>query len=87
MIPSNIVSIQVWCPDITDMSFEELVKAKVDFQMFRLPEGIVSENLRQTFERLMIDTGLLISPNTGQNRTLYSLRSTYATFALAELAS
>jgi len=49
------------------MSFKEFVKAKVDFQMFRLPEGIVSENLRQTFERLMIDTGLLVSPNTGQN--------------------
>ena len=87
MNPSNAVSIQVWCPDIIDMSFEEFVKAKVDFQMFRLPEGIVSENLTQTFERLMIDTGLLISPNTGQNRMLYSLRRTYATFALAELAS
>ena len=69
------------------MSFEEFVKVKVDFQMFRLPEGIVSENLMQTFERLMIGTGLLINPNTGQNRTLYSLRSTYTTFALAELAS
>ena len=32
MIPSNIVSIQVWCPDITDMSFEKLVKAKPDLQ-------------------------------------------------------
>jgi hypothetical protein len=67
MNPSNTVSNQVWCPDIIDMSFEEFVKAKVDFQMFRLPEGIVSENLRQTFERLMIDTGFLVSPNTGQN--------------------
>ena len=87
MISGNTVSIQGLRPDIIDISFEEFVKAKVDFQMFRLPEGIVSENLRQTFERLMIDTGLLISPNTGQNRMLYSLRRTYATFALAELAS
>ena len=46
MIPSNIVSIQVWCPDITDMSFEKLVKAKVDFQVFRLSESTISENLR-----------------------------------------
>ena len=48
--------------------------------------GVFSEfetNLRNE----MIDTSLLISPNTGQNRTLYSLRRTYATFALAELAS
>ena len=87
MNPSNTFFIQVWCPDIIDMSFEEFVKAKVDFQMFRLLEGIVSENLWQTFERSMIDTGLLISQNTEQNRTLYSLRSTYATFVLEELAS
>ncbi|MEJ6688137.1 MAG: hypothetical protein QNL02_02960 [Paracoccaceae bacterium] len=72
---------------MTDMNFEDLVKAKVDLPVFRLPEGTVSQNLRETFERLMIDTGLLISPNTGQNRTLYSLRRTYATFALAKLAS
>ena len=26
MKPSNTVSIQVWCPDIIDMSFEELVR-------------------------------------------------------------
>ena len=87
MNSSNTVSIQGLRSDITDMNFEDLVKAKVDLPVFRLPEGTVSQNLRQTFERLMIDTGLLISPNTGQNRTLYSLRRTYATFALAELAS
>jgi len=32
MNPSNTLSIRVWCPDITDMSFEELVKAKPDLQ-------------------------------------------------------
>ncbi len=30
----------------------------------------------------MIDTGLLTCPRSGQNRTLYSFRYTYATFAL-----
>ena len=30
----------------------------------------------------MIDTGLLTRARTGQNRTLYSFRHTYATFAL-----
>ena len=30
----------------------------------------------------MIDTGFLTCPRTGQNRTLYSFRHTYATFAL-----
>ena len=32
MNPRNTVSIQVWCPDIIDMSFEEFVKAKPDLQ-------------------------------------------------------
>jgi integrase len=30
----------------------------------------------------MRDTGLLTCPRTGQDRTLYSLRHTYATFSL-----
>ena len=92
MNPSNTVSNQVWCPDIIDMSFEEFVKAKVDFQMFRLPRGIVSVNPRQKFQRLMIDTGLLICHRIGQNRILYSFRHTYAyelrcQFHLDELVS
>ena len=82
MNPINTVSIQVWCPDVADMSFEDLVKAKIDLPVFRLPDGTASQNLRQTFKRLMIDTGLLTCARTGQNRTLYSFRHTYATFAL-----
>ena len=74
--------IQGWGPDVTDMSFEELVKAKIDLPVFRLPDGTASQNLRQTFKRLMIDTGLLKCARTGQNRTLYSYRHTHATFAL-----
>ena len=64
------------------MSFEEFVKAKPDLPVFRLSDGTVSQNLRKTFKKLMIDTGLLTCPRTGQNRTLYSFRHTYATFAL-----
>ena len=51
-------------PDMTDMSFEELIKAKPDLAVFRLSDSTVSENLRQMFKRLMIDTGLLICPRT-----------------------
>ena len=70
------------CPDIIDISFEVFVKAKPESPVFRLSDGTVSQNLRKTFKRLMIDTGLLTCPRTGQNRTLYSFRHTYATFAL-----
>jgi integrase len=74
--------IQSRCPDIAGMTFEELIKAQLDVPVFRLPDGTVSKNLRQTFRLLMNDTGLLKCPRTGQSRTLYSFRHTYATFAL-----
>ena len=76
MNPSNAVSIQVWCPDIIDISFEEFVKAKTDFPVFRLSDGTLSQNLRKTFKKLMIDTGLLVCPCTGQNRTICSFKHT-----------
>jgi integrase len=50
--------------------------------VFALPDGTVSKNLDQTFRRFLEETGLLVCPVTQQNRTLYSLRHTYATFAL-----
>gem|GEM_PF-40361 len=74
--------IQSRCPDIAGMTFEALLRAQLDLPVFRLGDGTVSLNLRQTFRILMRDTGLLTCPRTGQDRTLYSLRHTYATFAL-----
>jgi hypothetical protein len=74
--------IQSRCPDIAHLSFEQLIKSKQDEHVFRLPDGTASANLRQTFRILMRDTGLLTCPRTGQDRTLYSLRHTYATFSL-----
>lgn len=68
--------------DIKYMSFEQLLKARLDVPLFRLPDGTVSKNIHQTFRAFMKDSGLLKCPRTGQNRTLYSLRHTYATFAL-----
>ena len=79
---SHLKRIQSRCPDIAGMTFEQLLKAQLDVPVFRLPDGTVSKNLRQTFKLLMKDTGLLKCPRTGQDRTLYSLRHTYATFAL-----
>ncbi len=70
------------CGDINKMSFEQLLKAKVNKPVFRLSDGSVTKNLRQTFRAFLTDTGLLVCSRTGQSRTLYSLRHTYATFAL-----
>ena len=70
------------CEDINHMSFEALLKAKLNKPVFRLSDGTVTKNLRQTFKAFLKAKGLLVCSRTGQNRTLYSLRHTYATFAL-----
>ena len=68
--------------DIKHISFEEMLKQRLDLPVFRLPDGTVSNNLHQTFRKFVTDIGLIKCPRTSQNRTLYSLRHTYATFAL-----
>ena len=68
--------------DIKHIPFEDLLKQRVDLPVFRLPDGTVSKNIHQTFRKFVTDTGLITCPRTNQNRTLYSLRHTYATFAL-----
>ncbi|MDB9945816.1 tyrosine-type recombinase/integrase [Ascidiaceihabitans sp.] len=68
--------------DIKHIPFEDLLKQRIDLPVFRLPEGAVSKNIHQTFRKFVTDAGLITCPRTNQNRTLYSLRHTYATFAL-----
>jgi integrase len=68
--------------DLNHMSFEQLLKERVDLPVFRLPDGTVSKNIHQTFRAFMKESELIKCPRTGLNRTLYSLRHTYATFAL-----
>ena len=68
--------------DIRHIPFEDLLKQRIDSPVFRLPDGTVSKNIHQTFRKFVTDAGLITCPRTGQNRTLYSLRHTYATFAL-----
>ena len=68
--------------DIKQMQFEQLLNDRVNLPVFRLRDGTVSQNIHQTFRAFLKDTGLIKCPRTGQNRTLYSLRHMYATFAL-----
>jgi integrase len=67
---------------IKGVDFYAMLKKKLDLPVFCLPDGSVTEHLRQTFKAFLKDAGLLKCPKTGQDRTLYSLRHTYATFAL-----
>jgi integrase len=68
--------------DLQDLTFEELIGKGIDKYVFRLGDGTRTKNLAQTFEILMKDSDLLLDRRSNSNRTLYSLRHTYATFAL-----
>ncbi len=67
--------------DICELSFETTFAERVPHKLFRFSDGYQPPSLNGTFRRLMRDTGLLKNED-GQNRTLYSLRHTYATFEL-----
>lgn len=76
--------IQMRFEDLKGMTFDELLKAKVDEYVFRLADGSRTNNLNQTFDTLMDDTGLAVGAASETRRTLYSLRHTYATFQLQD---
>jgi len=59
-----------------------VIEAKVDQLIFRLPSGEQISNMENIFRNLMVRSNMR-TDGSGQNRTLYSLRHTYATFALA----
>jgi integrase len=64
-------------------SLTEMIEAGLDRRIFVMPTGDQPYELSGVFERLMRDSGLL-QDAAGKTRTLYSLRHTYATFALAD---
>jgi integrase len=67
--------------DIAHIPFDELFEQQLDFPVFRASDGTVFARLDSTWANLMRDSGLLRAA-TGQRRSLYSLRHTYATLAL-----
>jgi integrase len=70
------------CRDISQMTFDELLRSQSEKHVFRLTDGTVTRSLNQTFRAFMRDSGLLKDIRTEQNRTLYSLRHMYATFQI-----
>lgn len=64
-------------------NLDELIEAKLDKLIFRLATGHAISNLENIFRNLMKQSGLR-QDSGGQTRTLYSLRHTYATRALAK---
>ena len=68
---------------LSHINFEDLLKSKNKNSVFAYSNGTQPHDLRGTFRLLMKDSGLL-KDTEGQNRTLYSLRHTYATLELLE---
>ena len=66
---------------IKKLSFDALIKKRVDDYVFKLRDGTTSKHLNGTFSHLMRDSGL---NKNGGNKTLYSLRHTYAHLAILE---
>ena len=64
------------------MTLRDLLDRGSDLPVFTLSDGSRTDNLRGTFRIFLKQYGLLKDPRTGQNRTLYSLRHTYATLTL-----
>jgi integrase len=67
--------------DIQHLLFDELLTQRVTHKLFRFSNGYHPHSFVGTFRRLMRDSGLALTAD-GQNRTLYSLRHTYATLEL-----
>ena len=68
--------------DIAHIPFDELFEQQLDLRVFRASDGTTFTRMDSTWNNLMRDSGLSKDKSTGQNRTLYSLRHTYATLAL-----
>jgi integrase len=64
-------------------NLDEVIARKIDRKIFVFPAGDQPYDLTGVFSRLMTESGLL-EDHTGRKRTLYSLRHTYATFALTD---
>jgi integrase len=62
--------------------FNGVIEAKLDKAIFCLPDNTQISNMENIFRNLMMRSGMR-KDSGGLNRTLYSLRHTYATFALA----
>ena len=69
-------------PTIAKYTFDNLLKKKINDKVFLLEDGTETKSLAGTFRNLMRDSGLDKDKTVKEKRTLYSLRHTYAHFAL-----
>ena len=71
-------------PDLAHLSLQQVLKKKIDKRVFRMPSGNLPDNFNKPFRQMLEESGLLLCPVTGKERSLYSLRHYYATQRLLE---
>ena len=74
--------LQMRQPELAKLSFEALLKRRVNEPVFKLASGETTRNLIGTFRNLMRDSGIDKDRLAKEKRSLYSLRHTYAHFEL-----
>ena len=70
-------------PEWAAGTFEDFLKKQVDGYVFRIDGKDMTTTFGRMFKRLLTQLGLLIDGRTRKERTLYSLRHMYATYALS----
>ena len=70
-------------PKYTEGTFEQFLDKRVDDYVFRIGGKDMTTTFGRMFKRLLTQLGLLIDGRTRKERTLYSLRHMYATYALS----
>ncbi len=70
--------IQERTPNIAQLTFDALLKKKLNQKVFVLEDGTETNSLAGTFRILMRESGLDKDRETKEKRSLYSLRHTYA---------
>jgi integrase len=70
-------------PKYSEGTFEEFLDKREDGYVFRIGGKDMTTTFGRMFKRLLTQLGLLIDGRTRKERTLYSLRHMYATYALS----
>ena len=65
-------------------NLDQAIEAKSEAWVFATSAGVRPNSLHTSFELLLADADMRVDPTTGKNRSLYSLRHSYATMSLMD---
>jgi integrase len=65
-------------------NLDQAIEARSEAWVFATSSGVRPNSLHTSFELLLADADMRVDPTTGKNRSLYSLRHSYATISLMD---